>query len=321
MQAIFQAGYGPPEVLELRDIEVPVIGDDGVLVRVCASSVNAQDWHLVRGRPYLARLTTGLRRPRQAVPGADVAGIVEAVGSTVTELRPGDEVFGACAGAFAGYVAGSTRNFVRKPANVSVQQAAAIAVAGSTALQALRDKGQIRAGHHVLILGAGGGVGSFAVQIAKAFGATVTAATATPKLQLVGSIGADHVVDYTGGDATRTEQRFDVVVDIGGYHPLADLGRVLAPGGRCVLVGAGRGSLYRIAARAVGAKLRSRLRGQRMSFFFARVSRDDLLVLADLAAAGTIAPVIDCTYPLSKAAEAIRYVKSGRVAGKVVITV
>ncbi len=321
MRAIVQTRYGTPEVLELTDVEVPVIGDGGVLVRVRASSVNAQDWHLVRGRPYFARLATGFRRPRWAVPGADVAGIVEAVGSTVTELRPGDEVFGACAGAFAEYVAGSARNFVRKPSNVSFQQAAAIAVAGATALQALRDKGQIRSGHHVLILGAGGGVGSFAVQLAKAFGAEVTAATGTHNLQMVGSIGADHIVDYTRGDVTRTGQRFDVVVDIGGYQPLADLGRVLAPGGRCVLVGAGRGSLYRIAARAVGAKLRSRLRGQRMSFFFARVSHDDLLVLADLAAAGTIAPVIDRTYPLSKAAEAIRHVESGRAAGKVVITV
>jgi 2-desacetyl-2-hydroxyethyl bacteriochlorophyllide A dehydrogenase len=321
MKAIVQTGYGSPDVLELRDVELPVIGDDGVLVRVSASSVNAQDWHLLRGQPRVARLMPGfgLRRPQRAVPGADVAGVVEAVGKNVTELRPGDEVFGARSGAFAEYVAGRVPNFAPKPANLSFEQAAAMPVAAITALQALRDHGHVEAGQRVLILGAGGGVGSFAVQLATAFGATVTAVTTTHKLEMVHSIGADEAIDHTRDDVTRSGRRFDVILDVGGYASLPLVNRSLAPGGTAVLVGAG--NVARVAARLVAAKVRSRLLGQRLIFFLAHVTRDDLLVLADLAAAGKIVPVIDRTYPLREAPEAVRYFGTGQAGGKVVITV
>ena len=321
MNAIVQDRYGSPDVLEFRSIDRPVIGDDGVLVHVRASSVNALDWHLIRGRPYVARLTTGLRTPKRAVPGADVAGVVAAVGKDVTELRPGDEVFGARDGAFAEYVAGRVRNFVVKPANLTFEQAAAIPVAAITGLQALREKGQVQAGQRVLILGAGGGVGSFAVQLAKVYGAEVTAATRTSNLDMVRSIGADEVIDYRRENATRSGQQYDLILDVGGYGSLRDLSRTVAPGGTVVLVGAGNASSLAIGVQFLAAALRSRLRGQRMLSFLASVTRADLLVLAELAAAGKIAPVIDRTYPLREAAEAVRYVETGQARGKVVITV
>jgi NADPH:quinone reductase-like Zn-dependent oxidoreductase len=321
MKAIVQDHYGSSGVLALRDLDMPVIGDDGVLVQVRASSVNAKDWHLIRGRPYFARLMSGVRRPKQAVPGTDVAGVVVAVGQGVTELRPGDEVFGARSGAYAEYVAGRLRNFVPKPANLSFEQAAAIPVAAITALQALRDKGQVKGGQQVLILGAGGGVGSFAVQIAKAYGATVTASTSTGNVEMVHSIGADEVIDYTRENATRSGRQYDLVLDVGGYGSLRDLSRTVAPGGTVVLVGAGSASSLAIVVQLLAVALRSRLRGQRMLSFLASVTRADLLVLGELAAAGKIAPVIDRTYPLREAAEAVRYVETGQARGKVVITV
>jgi len=321
MKAIVQDRYGSSRVLALRDLEMPVIGDDGVLVQVRASSVNAMDWHLIRGRPYLARLMTGVRAPKRAVPGSDVAGVVAAIGTGVTELRPGDEVFGARAGAFAEYVAGRERNFVVKPANLSFEQAAAIPIAAITALQALRDKGQVQAGQHVLILGAGGGVGTFAVQLAKAYGAEVTAATRTSNLDMVRSIGADEVIDYTRENATRSGRQYDLILDVGGYESIGDLSRTVAPGGTVVLVGAGNANSLAIVLQLLAVALRSRLRGQRMQSLLASVTRADLLVLGELAAAGKIAPVIDRTYPLREAAEAVRYVETGQVRGKVVITV
>ena len=321
MKAIVQHRYGSSRVLALRDLEMPVIGDDGVLVQVRASSVNAMDWHLIRGRPYLARLMTGVRAPKRAVPGSDVAGVVAAIGTGVTELRPGDEVFGARAGAFAEYVAGRERNFVVKPANLSFEQAAAIPIAAITALQALRDKGQVQAGQHVLILGAGGGVGTFAVQLAKAYGAEVTAATRTSNLDMVRSIGADEVIDYTRENATRSGRQYDLILDVGGYESIGDLSRTVAPGGTVVLVGAGNANSLAIVLQLLAVALRSRLRGQRMQSLLASVTRADLLVLGELAAAGKIAPVIDRTYPLREAAEAVRYVETGQVRGKVVITV
>jgi NADPH:quinone reductase-like Zn-dependent oxidoreductase len=321
MKAIVQDHYGSSGVLALRDLDMPVIGDDGVLVQVRASSVNAMDWHLIRGRPYFARLMSGVRRPKQTVPGTDVAGVVVAVGQSVTELRPGDEVFGARSGAYAEYVAGRLRNFVPKPANLSFEQAAAIPVAAITALQALRDKGQVKGGQRVLILGAGGGVGSFAVQIAKAYGATVTASTSTGNMEMVRAIGADEVTDYTREDATRSGRQYDLILDVGGYGSLPDLSRSVAPGGTVVLVGAGNASSLAIVVQLLAVALRSRLRGQRMLSFLASVTRADLLVLGELAAAGKIAPVIDRTYPLREAAEAVRYVETGRARGKVVITV
>jgi NADPH:quinone reductase-like Zn-dependent oxidoreductase len=279
------------------------------------------EWHLIRGRPYFARLTTGLRRPKSPVPGTDVAGVVVAVGPGVTEFRPGDEVFGARSGAYAEYVAGRVRNFVPKPANLTFEGAAAIPVAAITALQALRDKGRVEAGQRVLILGAGGGVGSFAVQLAKVFGAQVTASTSTGNMDMVRSIGADEVVDYTRENATRGGRQYDLIVDAGGYASLSDVARAVAPGGTVVLVGAGSGSSFTLAARLLGSRLRSRLRGQRMIFFVASITRDDLLVLAELAATGKIAPVIDRTYPLRQTDEAVSYVETGQARGKVVIAV
>jgi NADPH:quinone reductase-like Zn-dependent oxidoreductase len=321
MKAIVQDRYGSSGVLTLRDLGIPAIGDDGVLVRVRASSVNAMECHLIRGRPYFLRLTTGLRTPKRAVPGTDVAGVVAAVGQSVTEFRPGDEVFGARSGAYAEYVAGRVRNFVPKPASLTFEQAAAIPVAAITALQALRDKGRVKAGQRVLILGAGGGVGSFAVQIAKADGAAVTAATSTGHLDMVRSIGADEVVDYTRLNAIRSGRRYDLVLDVGGFASLGDLGRAVVPGGTVVLVGAGKASSLRIVAGMLAARLRSRLRGQRIVSFQASITREDLLVLGDLAAGGKIAPVIDRSYPLRETAEAVRYVETGQARGKVVITV
>jgi NADPH:quinone reductase-like Zn-dependent oxidoreductase len=322
MQALVQERYGPPAaVLTLREVERPTIGDDGILVRVRASSANAMDWHLVRGTPILVRLSEGLLRPKQTTPGVDVAGVVEAVGREVTELKPGDEVFGARSGAMAEYVAGRLRDFVRKPANLTFEQAAAIPVAATTALQGLRDHGHVEAGQSVLVLGAGGGVGSFAVQLAKAFGATVTATTSPASVEAVRSIGADRVIDYTREDVTRGGQRFDLVLDVGGYGSLGALGRIVTDAGTIVVVGAGDARLLGIVAGIVEGKLRSRLRGQRIVNYLARTNRDDLLLLADLAAAGKITPVIDRSYPLAEAGQAIRYVETGQARGKVVITV
>jgi len=321
MRAIIQTGYGTADVLALREVERPVIGDDGVLVRVSASSVNAQDWHLLRGQPAVTRLMPGfgLRRPRRPVPGVDVAGVVEAVGPGVPDLRPGDEVFGARVGAFAEYVAGGERHFVRKPAGLSFEQAAAIPVAAITSLQALRDHGDVRAGQRVLVLGAGGGVGSFAVQLARALGAHVTAATSTAKVEMVRSIGAEEVIDYTVEDVTRSRRRFELILDVGGYASLGDLDRSLTPDGRVVLIGAG--NVSSVVTRLAAAKLRSRLRGQRMVFFIARVRRDDLLAIAALVEAGKVTPVVDRVFPLAQAGEAVQRLGTGQAAGKVVIAV
>jgi NADPH:quinone reductase-like Zn-dependent oxidoreductase len=321
MKAIVQDRYGSPDVLRLRDVGMPTIGDDGVLVRVRATSVNAADWHRMRGRPYLVRTSEGLRKPKQAIPGSDVAGIVEAVGRDVTELRPGDEVFGARSGAYAEYVAGRVRNFVPKPASLTFEEAAAIPVAAITALQALRDQGHVQPGQRVLIIGAGGGVGSFSVELAKAFGATVTAATSTTHLELVRSIGADEVVDYTLTDVTRSGQRFDVVLDVGGYRSLRDLARVIAPTGTVVPIGAGKATTLGIVSGIVAGEVRRRLLGQRMGFFLGKIDRDDLLVLAQLATDGKITPVIDRRHPLADVASAIRYAETGQARGKVVIAV
>lgn len=321
MRAIVQEGYGPPENLEVREVERPAIGADGVLVRVIASSVNAMDWHHVRGEPLVARAVFGLRRPKHAIPGRDVAGVVEEVGNKVTGLRPGDAVFGARAGAFAEFVAGHVDDFAPKPPDLSFRQAAAIPVAAITALQALRDKGAVKSGQSVLILGAGGGVGSFAVQLAKAFGARVTATTSTDKVETVRAIGADTVIDYTREDAGRSHERFDLVLDIGGSARLGDLDRLLVSGGTAVGVGGTDATVHGILAGLVEAQLRSRLGGKRFPILVAKVVHDDLLVLARFAAAGQIVPVIDRVYPLDRVPEAIRYVGSRQARGKVVVTV
>ena len=321
MQAIVHDRYGSPDVLALADVEHPALGDDGVVVRVRAASVNALDWHLLRGTPYFVRLTDGLRRPRRRIAGVDVAGVVEAVGKDVTAFRPGDEVFGQRGGAFAEFVGGRERNFVRKPANLTFEQAAAIPVAATSALQALRDKGRVQSGQRVLINGAGGGVGTFAVQLAKAFGADVTAVTRGENVDLVRSIGADRVLDATRADFTRDAQRFDLIIDIAANHPLTACRRVLTPDGVLVVVGAPDGRWVAPLARVVEAVVRSRLGGQRLLPFLAAVTKDDLTILADLAEAGKVTPVIDRVYPLRDTAEAIRYVETGHARGKVVITV
>jgi NADPH:quinone reductase-like Zn-dependent oxidoreductase len=289
-------------------------------VRVRASSVNALDWHYMRGEPYVVRLSDGLRRPKTNVRGVDVAGEVDAVGVNVTHLKPGDSVFGMRDGAWAEYVSG--RTFVPKPTNLTFEQAAAVPVAGITALQALRDKGQIQSGQRILVTGAGGGVGTFAVQIAKAFGTHVTAATSTQHLEMVRSIGADRVFDYTREDFTRDGQRYDLICDVGGNRSLSDLGRVMTPEGRLVVVGigAGAGRWLGPLLRPLGAAVRSRFGRRRMLPFLSHPNTEDLLVLTDLIEAGKVTPVIDRTYPLSGATEAIRYVETGRARGKVVIT-
>jgi NADPH:quinone reductase-like Zn-dependent oxidoreductase len=322
MKAIVGRRYGSPDVLQLEDIDRPVIGDDGVLLRVRAASVNPYDWHVMRGIPYFVRLLGfGLRRPKNIVPGNDVAGIVEAVGKDVTHVQPGDEVFGARTGSCAEYVAGRERNFVPKPANLTFEQAAAIPMAGCTAIQALRDRGQLQPGQTVLINGAAGGVGTFAVQIARALGAQVTGVCSTRNIELVRSLGADQVIDYTREDFSRSGQRYDLILDLIGNRSLRDLRRPLTPRGTLVTIGGGRSKLISGLALSLKATLVSRFVDQTMGFFLARISNADLLALTELIEAGKVTPVIDRTYPLRETAEAIRYLETGHARGKVVITV
>ena len=318
MRAIIQERYGSPDDLRIGDTEKPTVGPDQVLVRVRAASVNGGDWRRVRADPFVVRLVEGLRRPKNPLLGGDVAGVVEEVGPGVADLRIGDEVYGIRTGAFAEYVAG--KNFVVKPANVTFEEAAAIPIAGVTALQSVRDRGGVHAGDAVLVNGAGGGVGSFVVQIAKADGAEVTAVTSTDKLELLRSIGADHVIDYTRDDFARGGRRYDVIIDPGGNRSMRDLRRALAPGGRLVLVGAGHG-MGGAMGRLIGGIVRKRVLRQPVVMFIAAVRRDDLVVLRELVEAGRVRPVVDRTYPLEQTGEALKYLESGRVAGKVVITV
>lgn len=318
MKAIVQDGYGSPDVLQLREIEKPVVGDDGVLVRVSAASVNALDWHLMRKLPHLIGMV--LRKPWSTVRGVDVAGHVEAVGRNVTRLKPGDEVFGAGPGAFAEYVTTSEDRLAPKPLNLTFAQAAAIPVAGLTALQGLRDKAHVQPGQRVLIYGAGGGTGTFAVQIARSLGAHVTAVTSTRNVDLVRSIGADEVIDYTKEDFTQRGQRYDVLFDIGANRSLADCRRVLVPDGTLVLIGAPK-RIWTILSRLLKAQLLSRIGSQRITSFMARVKHEDLLVLKELAEAGRLSPVIDRQYLLREVPDALRYVGTGNARGKVVIRV
>ena len=319
MKAFVYRQYGSPDVLALEESEKPAVANDGVLVRVRATSVNAHDWHTMRGKPYIARISEGLRKPKSTALGLDVAGHVEEVGKDVTHVQPGDEVFGARSGAFAEYVSG--RSFVPKPVGLTFEQAAAVPVAGCTALQALRDKGQIRSGQRVMITGAGGGVGTFAVQIAKAFGANVTAVTSTGKVDMVRSIGADDVIDHTREDFTRSGQRYDLLIDVGGYRRLSVLRRALTPEGTLVMVGPGSGQWLGPVAHLLTAVVRSRFGRQRMVPFLSNENKEDLLVLKELIEAGKVTPVIGRTYPFREIPEAIRYLEAGHARGKVVITV
>ena len=322
MRAMVYERYGPPNVLELKEIERPAVVDDGVLVRVHAASVNPFDWHFLTGTPYLARLGAGLRKPKNHVLGVDFAGTVEAVGKEVTQFHPGDEVFGARNGAFGEYVC-VRKSVALKPANLTFEQAAAVPVAGVTALQGLRDKGRLQAGHKVLINGASGGVGTFAVQIAKSFGAEVTGVCSTRNVDAVRSLGADHVIDYTQGDFTHSGQRYDLMFDVAGNRSWSECKRVLTDKATLVVVG-GRKTNRWIGPMGDGIKKRLvSLPGSRrvVSPFLAKITREDLAVLKELLESGSVTPVIEKQYELGEVPEAVGYVGAGHAQGKVVITV
>jgi NADPH:quinone reductase-like Zn-dependent oxidoreductase len=322
MKAIVYTEYGPPDVLRLTEVAKPVPKDDEVLIRIHAASVNPLDWHFMRGTPYIFRVQAGLRKPKDTRIGVDVAGRVEAVGRSVTQLKPGDEVFGACRGAFAEYVCTSGRALVVKPDNVTFERAASTPVAALTALQALRDKGHIQPGQKVLIHGAAGGVGTFAVQIARSFGADVTGVCGTRNVDMVRSIGADRVIDYTQGDFTRSGQRYDLILDMIGNHSLSDYRRALTQEGSLVLVGGpAKGRWLGPLTGMLKAVVLSPFVSQKLLLFLTRSSKEDLTVVQKLLEAGKVTPVIDRSYPLSEVPDAIRYLEEGHARGKVVITV
>jgi NADPH:quinone reductase-like Zn-dependent oxidoreductase len=320
-----QDEYGSTSVLELRDIDKPEFGDDEVLVHVHAAGVNPGDWAIMSGLPYIARPVYGLRKPKNAVRGTDVAGTVEAIGTGVTRLQPGDEVFGWCSGlggAFAEYASVSEEALVLKPTKLSFEQAAAVPMAGTVALQALRDHGGVRAGQKILINGASGGIGTFAVQIAKAFGAEVTGVCSTRNANLVRSIGADHVIDYTLEDFTRKDQRYDFILDNVANHSLSDLRRALTPTGTLVPNGGGFDNhWFASGGRVIGAHVLGRFVSHRLRPFVVSPKLEDLLVLKELIEVGKVTPVIDRAYPLGEAAQAIGHVGEGHARGKVAITV
>jgi NADPH:quinone reductase-like Zn-dependent oxidoreductase len=321
MQAIVQAGYGSADVLRLEQTGRPAIGDGEVLVRVRAAGLDRGTWHLMAGQPYLIRLVSGLRAPKNPVPGLDVAGTVVAVGAGVTRFGAGEEVFGISRGSFAEYARARQDKLGRKPASLTFDQAAAIAVSGLTALQGLRDAGRVQPGQHVLILGASGGVGTFAVQIAKAFGAQVTGVCSTAKTGLVASIGADHVLDYTRDDFAAGPQRYDLILDIGGNAALPRLRRALTPAGTLVIVGGEDGGRWTGMGRQLRAVALSSFTRQRLTTLVSRQRSADLETLAKLVEAGQLTPVIGQTYPLSQAPDAMRDLQAGRARGKLVITV
>jgi NADPH:quinone reductase-like Zn-dependent oxidoreductase len=321
MKAIIQDRYGSPDVLQFRDIDKPMVKDDEVLVRVRAAAVNIGDWHLLRGVPYVIRAVSGPRRPRRQIPGLDIAGQVEAVGGDVKQLRPGDGVFGWCKGAFAEYARAAEDSLLPKPADLTFEQSAAIGDSALTALAAVRDQGRVQPGHSVLVNGASGGVGVFAVQIAKSFGADVTGVCSTRNVEMVRSIGADQVVDYTEEDFARTGERYDVMLDLVGNRPLSDCRRALAPRGTYVVVGVRNLGRWFGLSRQAKTLLLSPFVRQRMRVFVVRHNREDLAVLKELVEAGEVAPVIDRRYSLSEAPAALRYQGEGRARGKIVISV
>ncbi|HEX4803580.1 MAG TPA: NAD(P)-dependent alcohol dehydrogenase [Myxococcaceae bacterium] len=322
MKAIVHCDYGSPDVLKFVAIEKPAPADDQLLVRVRAASVNPLDWHYVRGTPYFMRLRgAGMRKPESIRLGVDFAGTVEAVGNNVTQFKPGDEVFGGRSGAFAEYVTvREERAVVLKPPNLTFEQAASVPIAALTALQGLRDQGKIQPGQKVLINGASGGVGTFAVQIAKSFGAEVTGVCSTRNVDMVQSIGADHVIDYIKEDFTKSEQRYDLFLDNVGNHSLSECRRVLKPNGKYVIVGGPAGRWIDPMPRAFGAVLLSKFVSQEMKMFRADLNKQDLTILSDLMQAGKVKPVIDRRYKLSETPAAIGYLEQGHARGKVVIT-
>jgi NADPH:quinone reductase-like Zn-dependent oxidoreductase len=324
MKAAIYTRYGPPDVVEIKDVEKPTPKGNEVLIKVCAAALNPYDWHFMRGLPYLVRVFAGLRKPKVTRLGFDVAGAVESVGRNVTRFKPGDKVFGACsgatAGAFAEYACASESALAVKPDNVTFEQAACAPMATLTALQGLRDKGQIRPGQKVLINGAAGGVGSFAVQIAKSFGADVTGVCSTKNVDMVRSIGAGQVIDYTQQDFTKSGQRYDLIFDAVGNHSLSACKRALNPQGILVMAG-GKADRWMIGplARALQAGVLSRLGSQKLVGLFAKSSKQDLAIMHDLMASGKVTPVIDRRYGLGETPDAIRYLEQGHARGKVVI--
>lgn len=320
MKAIVYRCYGSPDVLAFEDVAKPVPADDEVLVKVLAAAVNPLDWHYMRGTPYFLRLGSGLGTPKDSRLGVDFAGTIEAVGKDVTRFKAGDEVFGGATGAFGEYVTISeNRGLASKPANVSFQQAASAPIAAITALQGLRDEGQIRPGQKVLINGASGGVGTFAVQIAKSLGAEVTGVCSTRNLELVQSIGADHVIDYTRENYTDSEQQYDLIIDNVGNHSLSANRRVLSPEGKLVIVGGQGGDWLGPMMRPIGAMMLSPFVGQEMGMMLAKMDNDDLAILADLMQTGKVMPVIDRHFPLNEVPAAIRYSEEGHARGKIII--
>lgn len=326
MRAIVQDEYGSvaEDVLRFEEAAIrPTIGADEVLVRVAAASVDRGTWHIMAGLPYPIRLAGfGLRAPKPLNPGRSVSGTIEVAGNEVTEFAPGDEVYGTCDGSFAEYACAKPSKLAAKPANLSFEQAAAVPVSGLTALQAVRDQGQIQAADRVLVVGASGGVGTFALQIAKAFGAEVTGVCSPAKADLVRELGADHVVDYTLDDFTRAEARYDVILDIGGNRPLSDMRRALTARGRLVLVGGETGGRWLGGSkRSIRALMLSPLVRQKLGTFIASENAADLVVLRDLIEAGKLAPAVDRTYRLSHAAAAVTYMQDGHAQGKLVMAV
>ncbi len=322
MKAMVQNTYGSTDVLELREIEKPVIGDDQVLVRVKAAGVNPADWAIMSGLPYIARPVYGLPRPKTKVRGTDVAGVVEAVGANVTGFHTGDEVFGSSDGSYAEYAAAAAAALAPKPVNLTFAEAAAVPMAGLVALQAVRDHGGVRAGQRILINGASGGIGTFAIQIAKSLGAEVTGVTSTRNVDLVRSIGADHVVDYTHADFTRGERRYDFILDNAGNHSLSALRRALTPTGTLVPNAGGFDNRwFANGGRLISALLLTRVVSHQLRPFLVSFNLADLLTLKELIESEKVTPVIDRTYPLSETDKAITHVAEGHTRGKVVITI
>jgi len=324
MRAVVQDEYGEPgTVLRLEEIDRPRIADDEVLVRVAAAGVDRGVWHVVAGLPLPIRLAGfGIRRPKNRVPGTDLSGRVEAVGEGVTKLRPGDEVFGVGMGSFAEYVRAKESRVALKPANLTFEQAAALPVSAATALQAVRDHGHVQRGHQVLVIGASGGVGTFAVQIAKAFGAEVTGVCSTAKVGLVRSLGADRVIDYARDGDLGGGRRYDVILDIGGNRRLSMLRKLLTPRGTLVIIGGETGGrVLGGTQRQIRAMLLSPFVGQKLGTFVAAVNAADLAALSDLVASGEVAPAVDRTFPLAEARDAIGYLQAGSARGKVVLSV
>jgi NADPH:quinone reductase-like Zn-dependent oxidoreductase len=321
MKAIVRDRYGSADVLHLSEVEVPEVGDEDVLVRVRAAGLDRGAWHIMAGLPYLLRVAGyGLRRPKVAGLGSELAGVVEAVGANVTGLAPGDAVYGTCSASFAEYASTGADKLARMPANLTFEQAAAMPVSAVTALQAVRDRGRVQAGQRVLIIGASGGVGTFAVQIAKALGANVTGVASTGKLELVRSLGADHVIDYTRADITDDGARFDVVLDIGGNRPLSRLRRVLISDGTLVIVGGEGGGRWTGGIhRQLGAMALSPFVRQRLVTFIAKSNRTDLDALRALIEAGSVTPAVDRVIALDQIPDAMRDLTAGRVRGKIII--